>query len=71
MEVDEEIMEPKIKTYKEKPDCEVPGCPVKGLMLIANRWICGDCFLKWRKKQQKREQEANDVMFKDIVEATK
>ena len=64
-------MEPKIRTYKEKPDCEVPGCTAKGLLLVANRWICGDCVLKWHNTQREKEEKANDEMFKDIVEATK
>lgn len=64
-------METKIKTYKARPNCEVPGCKYDGYMLIANRWICGACYMKWDKEQKKKERLANDAMFGDIVEAGK
>ena len=57
-------MKNKIKTYKEKPNCEVPNCPNKGWILVANRWICGECLVKWHKSQ-------NDKMFNQIVEELK
>ncbi len=62
-------MEAKIRTYKKRPECEVPGCKEDGYMLVANRWICGTCYMKWDKEQKRKEQLANDAMFKDIVEA--
>lgn len=54
----------KIRTYKEKPNCEIPKCPNKGWILVANRWICGGCLVEWNKSQ-------NDKMFKQIVDKLK
>ncbi len=64
-------MENKIRTYTEKPQCEVPSCTNDGYILLANRWICGNCFMKWDREQKKKEQEANDIIFNDIVRMNK
>jgi len=64
-------MATEIKTYKERPKCAVPGCPNKGWILIANKWICGECCAKWDIEQKKKQAEANKQVFDEIVEVNK
>ena len=61
-------METKIKTYKKRPECECPECKLDGYILLANKWICGEHYLKWYKIQMKKEHEAATAIFKEMME---
>jgi len=64
-------MATEIKTFKERPECAIPGCTNEAFIYVAGQWICGLCCKKWYDSQREKEKEANNEMFKDIVEATK
>ena len=64
-------MSTELRTYKERPECAVPGCTNEAFIYIAGRWICGECCKKWHDAQREKERKANDEMFKHIVETSK
>lgn len=60
-----------IKTYKERPECAVPGCENDSLTHVAGQWICGPCANNWIANNQKAKEDAEKEMFKDIMEVNK
>ena len=64
-------MESRIRTYKKRPNCEVPDCLNEGWILVANRWICGECCKNWADAQEKKKRKANEKMFKEVMKASK
>jgi hypothetical protein len=37
---------------KERPKCEYPECTNGALLLAYGKMLCGDCFMKIKKKQE-------------------
>ncbi len=64
-------MATEIRTYKERPECAVPNCKNDAFIYVAGQWICGECCAKWHNTQREKEKEANEEMFKEIVEVSK
>ena len=38
--------------FSKRPNCSKKDCEGEGLMLLQNRILCGDCFIKIEKKKQ-------------------
>ena len=45
-------------------ECEKCGKPAIGLINIV--WVCGDCMIKWNKRQQEKATEGKRMILEDI-----
>ena len=48
--------------FKTRPPCCIEGCNNSALICMFNKFFCGDCVIKWNKKQE-------EAGFKQIQEA--
>lgn len=46
-----EISKEEIQT-SNYPKCAIEGCKGKALVHMGGQYICGNCYVKWEKKQQ-------------------
>lgn len=37
---------------KERPICDIEGCKNGALVYMLGKYICGECVVKWDKKQK-------------------
>lgn len=40
--------------WKERPQCQVPGCKNGALVMIGSLLVCGECAVKWDAKEKER-----------------
>jgi len=51
-----------ILKMNKRPTCAVPGCKREAFVLLAGKWVCGECYLKYTKQK-------NEKFWKEIENA--